>query len=355
MVGRFLIGLSVVALSLAQTAEQKPAGLPPEVPKQVTLAPEAPAQRPIQVQVNEVIVPVTVTDEKGKFVSNLDAKDFRIFDEGKEQHLHFFSRERSQPVVVGFLVDLSNATRLHWKTFQDAIIELVLNLLPGDSKFSGYLVTYGNEAELAVNTTSDAEPMVDKLRKVKPGGGAALYDAIYMACQRRHVIAGEPFDPRRVLIIIGDGHDTASKRSLEEVLEIAQRNLVTIYGMSTVAFGFNSEGEKNLIRLAEETGGRVEYPLQGLYSSVSGYLSTPSDDGNYAYQVGTGGYAAEISRGIFSAVANIAGEVTTQYILRYAPDINPKTEGKAFRNIRVAVNLANVKIRARKGYYPAAP
>ena len=84
-------------------------------------------------------------------------------------------------------------------------------------------------------------------------------------------------------------------------------------------------------------------------------MSTPSDDGNYAYQVGTGGYAAEISGGIFRAVANIAGEVTTQYILRYAPEINPKSEGKAFRNIRVAVNLANVKIRARKGYYPAAP
>jgi len=251
MVGRFLIALSVVALSLAQTAEQKPVAPPPELPKQVATPPEAPPQRPIQVQVNEVIVPVTVTDEKGAFVSNLDAKDFRIFDEGKEQHLHFFSRERSQPVVVGFLVDLSNATRLHWKTFQDAIIELVLNLLPGDSKFSGYLVTYGNEAELAVNTTSDSEPIVDKVRKVKPGGGAALYDAIYMACQKRNVIAGEPFDPRRVLIIIGDGHDTASKRSLEQVLEIAQRNLVTIYGMSTVAFGFNSEGGKNLVRLVE--------------------------------------------------------------------------------------------------------
>src|SRR5260370_33058918 len=118
--------------------------------------------------------------------------------------------------------------------------------------------------------------------------------------------------------------------------------------MSTVAFGFNSEGEKNLIRLAEETGGRVEYPLQGLYSSVSGYLSTPSDDGNYAYQVGTGGYAAEISRGIFSAVANIPGEGTTQYILRYAPDIKPKSEGKASRNIPVAVHPADVNIRARK-------
>jgi VWFA-related protein len=306
------------------------------------------------VQVNEVIVPVTVTDEKGRFVSNLDAKDFRIFDEGKEQRLHFFSREQKQPVVVGFLVDVSNANRLHWKTYQDATIELVLNLLPGDDpRYSGYLITYGNEAEVAVDTTPDSEKIVDKLRKLKPGGGAALYDAIYMACQRRHVIAGEPYDPRRVLIIVGDGHDTASKKSLEEVLELAQRNLVSIYGIGTTAFGFNSEGDKNIARLTEETGGRVEYPLQGLYKGVSGYLSTPSDDGNYAYQVGTGGYAAEISGGIFRAVANIAGEVTTQYILRYTPNIDPKTESRTFRNIRVAVNLPNVKIRARKGYYPA--
>ena len=357
MVGRLPIALAVVGLALAQTAEQKPAVADPARSAAVQpKGPGAPAevqpQKPIQVQVNEVIVPVTVTDEKNRFVSNLDAKDFRIFDEGKEQHMHFFSREHNQPVVVGFLIDLSNATRLHWKTYQDAAIELVLNLLPGDKKFGGYLVTYGNEAELAVDTTSDSDPIVEKLRKMKPGGGAALYDAIYLACQKRHVVAGEPFDPRRVLIIIGDGHDTASKKSLEEVLELAQRNLVTVYGMSTVGFGFNAEGEKNLTKLAEETGGRVYYPLQGLYSSISGYLSTPSDDGNYAIPVGSGGYAAEVSGGIFKAVADIAGEVTTQYILRYTPDVNPKSEGKVFRNIKVAVNLPNVKIRARKGYYP---
>src|SRR5947209_8450511 len=86
----------------------------------------------IKVQVNEVIVPVTVTDEKNRFVSNLDARDFRIFDEGKEQRIQFFTRDRNQPVVVGFLLDMSNNTRLHWKTYQDASIELVLNLLPGD-------------------------------------------------------------------------------------------------------------------------------------------------------------------------------------------------------------------------------
>ena len=94
---------------------------------------------------NEVIVPVTVTDEKGRFVSDLEQKDFTIFDEGKEQQIQFFTRERSQPVVVGFLIDLSNSSRLHWKNYQDAAVEMVQNLIPGDNpKFSGYLIGYSN-------------------------------------------------------------------------------------------------------------------------------------------------------------------------------------------------------------------
>ncbi len=358
MVGRLPIVLALAALGFSQNAEQKPAAVASaEAPKAAAPAEVKPGnapepQKPIQIQVNEVIVPVTVTDDKGRFVSNLDLNDFRIFDEGKEQKIEYFSRERSQPVVVGFLIDLSNSMRIHWKNFQDAAIEMALNMLPNDPKFSGYLITYANEAELAVDTTTDPEPIVEKLQKVKPGGGAALYDAIYLACQKRHVINGEPYDPRRVLIIIGDGHDTASKKSLDEVLEIAQRNLVTIYGMSSVSYGFTTEGDQNLIRLAEATGGRVEYPLNGLYSDVSGYLSIPRDEGNYAIQPGTGGYAGEVSSGIFKSVAHIAGEVTTQYILRYIPSTDPVTDDKPYRNIRVSVNLANVKVRARKGYYP---
>jgi Ca-activated chloride channel family protein len=318
----------------------------------------APATQPqpptIKTQVTEVIVPVTVTDEKGKFVTDLDQADFRIFDEGKEQQIRFFTRERSQPVVVGFLIDLSNASRLHWKNYQDAAVELVQNLIPGDNpKFSGYLIGYGNDAELLVNTNTDPEPMVQKLQKLKPGGGAALYDSIYMACTSRKLVAGEPIEPRRILVIIGDGHDNASKKTLDEALEIAQRNLVTIYGVSTVAFGFNNENDKNLIKLAEETGGRVEYPLQNVYGDVSGYLSTPSDEGNYALKVGTGGYASALANGMYKAIGNVAGEVTTQYILRYTPEA---TDAKRqFRNIVVRVNLANVKVRARKGYYPYAP
>jgi len=228
--------------------------------------------------------------------------------------------------------------------------------LPGDKRYSGYLISYGNDAELLVNTSHDPEKIVDKIRKMKPGGGSSLFDAIHLACTSRALIQGEPYEPRRILIVIGDGHDNASKKSLEEVLEVAQRNLVTIHAISTVAFGFNSDGESNLTRLAEETGGRVEYPLQKLYQNVSGYLSTPSDEGNYAYKVGTGGYASEIANGILKAVGGIHGEVTTQYILRYVPKFEePEVNPRQYRSIKVEVNLPNVRVRARKGYYPYSP
>ena len=130
-------------------------------------APVAASGKPITVSVNEVIVPVTVTDDKGRFVSDLDQKDFKIVDGGREQTIRYFTRERNQPVVVGFLMDASNASRMHWKNYQEAAEELVLNLLPNDKKYSGYLISYANEAELQVNTTSDPEKILEKLRKMK--------------------------------------------------------------------------------------------------------------------------------------------------------------------------------------------
>jgi VWFA-related protein len=315
----------------------------------------SPSQEPFRTGVTEVIVPITVVDEKtGKFVSNLDAKDFKVYDEGKEQKIQFFTRERNQPVVIGFLIDMSNASRIHWKAYAESAQELVLALLPHDPKYSGYLITYSTDAEVAVNTTQDPEKLLEKIRKLKPGGGAALYDAIYLACTSRKLVKGEPIEPRRVIVVIGDGHDTASKKSLQEVLELAQRNLVTIYGVSTMSFGFTAEGDRNLRRLAEETGGRVEYPLENVYKDVIGYLEKPQDAGNYAMTVGTGAYAAQIAQGMFRAIANVAGEVTTQYIIRYTPE---GVEGnRQYRNIRVEVPaLAGVKIRTRKGYFPADP
>src|SRR6185312_12361888 len=341
--------LSLLVLSLfGETPDGAPKNKAATTP-----AAQAPAgSSNIRVQANEVIMPVTVTDEKGRFVSNLDQKDFEVFDEGKPQLIRYFSRERSQPVVVGFLFDMSNSTRLHWKEYQDAAIELVLTLLPDpdSKKFSGYLISYSNEPELLVNTTSDSEHIVERIKKMKPGGGSSLYDAIYMACTSRNLVKGEPSEPLRVLVIIGDGHDNASKKTLAQALEVAQRNLVTIYGISTAAFGFVTPDEQNLVKLCEETGGRVESPLNKVYGDVSGYLSIPRDEGNYALSVGTGAYASELANGMFRAISDITGEITTQYILRYIPDV-PENK-KTFRNVRVAVDLPNVRVRTRKGYYP---
>ncbi|HWR51726.1 MAG TPA: hypothetical protein VN428_11500, partial [Bryobacteraceae bacterium] len=131
------------------------------------------------------------------------------------------------------------------------------------------------------------------------------------------------------------------------------RSLVTVYAVSTSAFGFQSVGAANLERLASETGGRVEYPLEGVYKDVEGFLSKPSDEGNYAIKVGTGGYASQIAKSIFSSIANVTGEITTQYIIRYVPNTE---SAKQFRNVRVEVpSLPNVTVRARRGYYPFNP
>jgi Ca-activated chloride channel homolog len=346
---RSLCGLFFCLPAVAQQTPPQPPPQPPPAAAPVT----DPNRAQFRTQVTDVIVPVTVTDDKGRFVSNLVKKDFRVLDEGKPQNIEFFTHDEKQPIVAGFLVDLSNNSRIHWKTYQDAILELVWNLLPGDKRYTGYLISYGNTADIAVNTTWDSEKIADKVRKMKPGGGSALFDAIYLACTRRELVKGEPYEPRRVIIVIGDGHDNASTHNLEEVLELAQRNLVTIYAVSTMAFGFSNESQDVLERLTHKTGGHVEYPLNSLYKGVSGYLSNPSDDGNYALTVGTGGYAAEISNGIIKAVGGIGGEITTQYILRYKPDIDQEAKPKQYRKITVDIpGLPNVKISAREGYFP---
>jgi Ca-activated chloride channel homolog len=165
------------------------------------------------------------------------------------------------------------------------------------------------------------------------------------------LINGEPIEPRRVIVIIGDGHDNASKHSLAQVVELASRNMMTVYCISTEAFGFTNESDDNLVKLAIETGGRVVYPLGEVYKDTDGYLSHPSDDGNYALTVGVGAYRSVVDGRMYHAVSDIVGEVTTQYVLRYVSD-NP-TE-KTFRNVKVVVDLGNVKVRARKGYYASA-
>ncbi len=119
-------------------------------------------------QVNDVIVPVTVTNDKGKFVSDLNKEDFQVFDQGKLQNITYFTRERNQPVVIGFLMDLSNASKIQWKNYQNAATELVLTLLPGDKKYSGYpdWLRHRGRGHGKYDLRSGADHL--KLKKIKP-------------------------------------------------------------------------------------------------------------------------------------------------------------------------------------------
>jgi Ca-activated chloride channel family protein len=349
----FAVSLCGVVLALAALPQQvsAPAKQPAEPPKQEQEKQEPPLT--FTSGVTEVIVPVTATDEKGKFISNLTANDFRVTDEGRQQRISFFSHTDKQPIVVGFLIDQSSTMRIHWDKYQEAILELIWALLPGDALHTGYLISYANDAELAVNTTEDSDKLAAAVRKMKPSGGSTLNDAIYRACVDRKLVKGEPYEPRRIIIIVGDGHDNASKHSADEVLELAKRNQVTIYAISTASFGFDNPSRDSLEKLAIETGGHVEYPLNNLYKDVSGYLSHPSDDGNYALTVGVGGYAGEISAGIIKSVTGIAGEIATQYVLRYKPDVDAELTPKQFRRIKVEIPmLPNAKLSFKNGYFP---
>jgi Ca-activated chloride channel homolog len=353
-------GMLLCLLAAAQQSGDAPKPAAPETAPAGQDAPKTaqPAVKPddtltIRVQADEVMLPVTVKDEKGRFISNLVASDFRVLDEGRPQRISFFSHTEKQPIVVGFLVDQSSNVRIHWDKFREAVRELVWNLLPGDPRYTGYLIQFANKAELVVNTTTDSDKIAEQVAKMKPSGGSALFDAIYRACTDRALVKGEPYEPRRVIIVVGDGHDTASSKTEAEVLELAKRNQVTIFAISTMNFGFENPDKYVLERLTAETGGHVEYPLNNLYKDVSGYLSTPSDDGNYALTVGTGGYASEISSSIIKAITGISAEITTQYVLRYTPDVDPEAKIKEFRHIKVEIpTLPGIKPLTRDGYYP---
>jgi VWFA-related protein len=360
----FLCGLLLSIPAVPQQTQSKgsqpPAQPAPPVPQTAAPPPQASQQPPrlFKGGTQEVILPVTVTDLKGRYVANLAEKDFRIEDEGRPQKITYFYHDTPgtrQHTVIGFLVDLSSSSLSHWEKFQDATKQMIDGLMPYDPNYTGYLISYSTTAELKVNTTYDPDKLTDAVDRMKPGGGSALYNAIYKACTDRKLVPGEPYQPRRVIIIVGDGHDTASDYTLDQVIELAQRNLVTVYGVSTLAFGSSSDDAANLERIAVETGGHVEHPLDDPYgNTVSGYLSNPSDEGNYALHVGTGGYTAAIASAVNKSVQALQGEITTQYILRYVPDIDPATAYKDKRRIKVdipSLPAGSVKVQARQYYY----
>lgn len=328
-------------------AQQQP---PAQAGSQQQAEPETPA---IKITVQRVNVSFVVVNSKNRYVTDLGKGDFTVFEDGKKVPIDFFVPMKTLPLRAGLLMDTSNSIRLQWGPMQEAAIDFVHTLLDEHTRHKAFLMTFDSTRELVKDFTSDPNDLADALRKLKPGGGTSLFDAIYHACADKLAHESQPSDVRRVLLVISDGEDDASKYSIQQTIDVARRAEVSIYAISTVSYNQASPGDSVLRRITEQTGGYVVYPWKKPPSAEygTGYTSNKQiGNQNAIYEVGTGQYAGELARNLATSLAQIHKELTSQYVIGYRPP-NPVSNGK-FREVKVEPRNHDYHVRARKGYVP---
>ena len=274
----------------------------------------------IRVQVSRVPLLFTVTDKKNRFITDLEKEDFEVFDNGERQEIRQFVRESDLPLRIGIVMDTSNSIRGRFRFEQEAAIEFIRGVL-AEEKDRAFLVGYDTRAELMVDFTEDPEELANGVRNMRPGGGTALYDAVYYAC-RDKLPEDRPLEQfRRALVVIGDGEDNQSQVTRDMALEMAHKSEVVVYTISTNRSGQRQDGDKVLKYLAEETGGVSFFPFQ--------------------------------ARDLEQSFADIANELRHQYFIIYSPT-SFELDG-SFHKIRVKSNVKNAEVRVRSGYYTPLP
>jgi VWFA-related protein len=306
---------------------QQPATKPTQQPTQPTRAqdqpdPDVPTET-IRKIVNEVNVVFTVTDKHGRFVKDLKQDDLKVLDDDKPptQIVHF-SSETDLPLRVGLLVDASNSIRDRFKFEQDAAIEF-LNQIIRPKMDQAFVLGFDTTAEVTQDYTDSTEELSRGVRALRPGGGTALFDAIYAACRDKlsNPPRGDGRPSRRAIILLSDGEDNQSRVTREEAIEMAQRAEVIVYAISTNITGIKSKGDKVLERFAEMTGGRLFTPFK---------LQEVAD-----------------------AFTDIQDELRSQYAISYKP-ADFVADGR-YRTIEIEPTKKNLRVRARRGYYAPKP
>jgi Ca-activated chloride channel family protein len=303
--------LSVLALAV-WAADQKPAA--PAKPEE---APQSDEPTRIQVDVTRVNMLFTVTDKKGKFVTDLTKNDFDIVEHKKPQVIQEFTAESDLPLRLGVLIDTSNSIRDRFKFEQEAASEFIKTVIKqGQDK--ALVVSFDSSAELASDMTDDTDKLDKAIHDLRPGGGTALYDAIYFACRDRLQQDQPKHKFRRAIVLLSDGDDNQSRTSRDQALEMAQRADVVIYAISTNISRTETDGDKVLKYFTAETGGRPFFPFKVEDLEVS--------------------------------FDNIANELRHQYNLSYRPE--PLLTDGLFHNVDMRVKgRKDLVIHTRKGYY----
>jgi len=344
------------ALAGWQSSSSKPTpGAQGPAPRTGGASPQ-PEKESIRIRVNVVNVPVTVLNKRGLPVIDLSQNDFEVFENGQRQSIRYFYRGDRPPLRIGLILDTSNTARPQLEFEKEAASEFAFNMLQGrSSKNRIFLQTFDATSSLLQDLTNDPEALNEKIRKLKAGGGKALYDAIYFACKEKMLTLGPPNETRRVLVLISDGNDVYSQHSLDEAISMAHRAETVIYTIGNSAYGFHNPGDKILRQLAEATGGAGFFPLQEEYPGTdleTGYLShgqIGDTSQNKGLGASTGIFSAEKLIHLADSLDSIGRELNDQYNIGYTPS-NAKLDG-TYRTIRVVALRKGLEIRAKRGYF----
>src|SRR5579862_9479529 len=215
----------------------------------------------ILVDVTRVNMLFTVTDKKGHFVTNLTKDDFEVIESKKQQVIQEFTAESDLPLRLAILIDTSNSIRDRFRFQQEAATRFIDGVVrPHQDKAA--VVSFDTAAELVADLTDDTEKLDKAVRDLRPGGGTALFDAIFFACRDKLMQDQPRHKFRRAMVILSDGEDNQSRYTRDQALEMAHKADVVIYSISTNRLGIQSEGDKVLKYFAEQTGGLPFFPFK---------------------------------------------------------------------------------------------
>ncbi len=266
-------------------------------------------------KVEEVVLHATVIDQKQRLVTDLGKDAFTVYEDGRPQQLTSFRRE-DIPVALGVIIDNSGSMRDKRAAVNQAALNLVRASNPQDQVF---IVNFNDESYLDQDFTSDINKLKEGLEHIESRGGTALYDAIVAASD--HLAKGAKLD-KKVLLVVTDGEDNASRESLEQAIRRLQdENGPTVYSIGILGEDREARRAKRaLTALAFQTGGVAFFPKD--ISEVD-----------------------SISRAV-------AHDLRNQYTLGYKPS-NPQSNG-GYRSVRVeahAGGYGKLQVRTRSGYY----
>ena len=304
--GRFLVGVGV-ALAAAGASNSLRA-----------------QSRTFKSGVELVPLTVTVTDRTGRYVQNLTAADFAIFEEGQRQVISHFASGHV-PVDMGFLLDASGSMRDTLRLAQNAARGLVRELRDGDR---GGVAVIGSTVSLDQSMTPDLARVDEALRSTHAAGDTALYDALYVVLRQYQQEPQNASEVRRkVLVLLSDGIDTSSHVAFDDVLDLVRRVGVTI---DVVSLGEDPALLKGAV--GDRRGFEAAYALGSLARESGGRLFTP-----------------RTPRELPAISEAIAEELSHQYLIGYLPA--HATDG-TFRHVSVGVLQSGAGVaRTRAGYY----